>query len=196
MTSFSVALVVAGVGVGLAALVALHVLATGLSPLRSPVSQYGIGRFSCLYRLQTVAYGVAGLGAALGIATLRDASPAVIGLCALFAVARGAISWFPMDAPGAERSRTGLRHRLLAGCAFGAVAVAANQLQKMLDHDASQPGVAGASAALGAAMLVAFVAMGVDRRVAGGHFGLIERAFYATMTAWLVLVAVLVAVGS
>ena len=117
--------------------------------------------------------------------------PSVVGLCALFAVARMAISWFPMDVPGTQRTETGRRHGLLAICAFGAVAVAAEQLAKLLTRDHLHPHLGNASTVLAILMLVTFVGMGVVRRAGGEYFGLVERGFYAFMTGWLVLVAIL-----
>lgn len=96
----SATLISAGLTVGLAALVLLHVLPTGLSPLRNVVSQYGISEYRAGYRVQTLAYAVA----AIGIATLPGSVGVVVALCAIFAAARALISWFPMDAPGATRT--------------------------------------------------------------------------------------------
>ncbi len=193
MAALGIGLIVAGVSTGVVALVVLHVLPTGLSPLRNPVSQYGITRYRMGYRVQTIAYAVSGLGAAIGIATLPDPSALVVGCCCLLAVARAAISWFPMDAPGGERTRSGRRHGLLAICAFGAVGIAAAKLASMLDRGHLDPAIATASGVLALVMLVSLVAMAIERRAGAGVFGLIERAFYAAMTAWLVTVAVLVA---
>ena len=95
----SAVLIAAGLAVGLGALVLLHVLPTGLSPLRNAVSQYGISEYRVVYRVQTLAYGVAGVGAAGGVATLPGPVGIVVALCATLAVARGLISWSPMDAP-------------------------------------------------------------------------------------------------
>ena len=193
MTSIGPALIAVGVAVGVIALVALHPLSTGLSPVRAPVSQYGICRYRLGYRLQTIAYAVAGLGAAVGIAELPDAGTLVVVLCIVFAVARAAISWFPMDIPGSTPTANGRRHRLLATGAFLSVALAAVQLARTLDHDHADSTLATVSNALAAVMLVALFAMVVDHRTSGGHFGIIERAFYVGMTAWLIAVDVLLA---
>ena len=185
------ALIICGLSIGVIALVVLHVLPTGLSPVRNPVSQYGISDHRGGYRVQTLAYGVAGVGAAVGVSGLPGPTGVVVGLCALFAVARMAISWFPMDVPGTQRTETGRRHGLLAICAFGAVAVAAEQLAKLLTRDHLHPHLASASTVLAILMLVTFVGMGVIRRAGGEYFGLVERCFYGCMTGWLVLVAIL-----
>lgn len=194
MQTVGVVLISVGLGVGLLALAALHALPTGLSPVRNPVSQYGISDYRAWYRVQTVAYALAGAGAALGLAAIPNTSRVLVGLCALFALSRAAISWFPMDLPGGQRTPTGRRHGVLAVVAFAAVGVAAERLSILLGGSGGLPALSRASAVLAVLMLVSFLAMGLDRRSAGGRFGLIERAFYGCMTAWLVVVAVLLAV--
>lgn len=193
MATIGSALIAVGVAVGVIALIALHLLPTGLSPVRAPVSQYGISRYRAGYRVQTVAYAVAGVGAAIGIAALPQGGRLVVVLCAIFAAARAAISWFPMDRPGGTPTSNGRRHGLLATVAFLSVALAAAQLARTLDRDHADTPLASVSNALAIAMLLALFAMVVDRRTNGGHFGVVERAFYLAMTAWLIALAVALA---
>lgn len=193
LAQLSAALVGVALAVGVIALLTLHLLPTGLSPVRNAVSQYGISRYRTGYRVQTIAYAVAGVGAAIGIATLPGSSRVPVLLCAVFAAARAAISWFPMDAPGAAPTGSGGRHRLLATAAFVSVALAAAALSRALDRDHIDATIATLSSALAAVMLAALLAMVVDHRTGGRHFGLVERAFYLAMTGWLVAVAALLA---
>ncbi len=191
MQLVGVALIAAGLVVGLAALVALHVLPTGLSPVRNAVSQYGISSYRAGYRVQTIAYALAGLGAALSITGLPGRCGVVVALCAVFAASRAAISWFPMDEPGGPHTPTGRNHGILAITAFVAVGAAGWRLAHLLNHDQLHPAIASASNVLALLMAVALVAMALGRRAGGGYFGLIERGFYAAMTGWLVTVAIL-----
>jgi hypothetical protein len=188
--AFAIAL---GLAVGLSALVVLHVLPTGLSPVRNAVSEYGITPYRMGYRVQTLGYALAGLGAAIGLARLPGPVALVVVLCIVFAAARAAISWFPMDAPGAERTATGGWHGSLAIVAFGTVGIAAASLARLFHQDGIHSGVASASDLLALLMLVACVGMVVSRRIGGEFFGLAERGFYLCMTAWLVVVAILLA---
>ncbi len=119
----------------------------------------------------------------------------MIALCCIFAAARAAISWFPMDAPGTERTDTGRHHGQLAVCAFVGVAIAAATLSRALGHHHVDGRFEEVSAVLAAIMLDALVAMARDRRASGDHYGLAERVFYLGMTAWLVFIAILVAVA-
>ena len=83
-------------------LIVLHVLPTGLSPLTNPVSQYGITSYRLGYRVQTIAMGIAAIAAATGISKLGIRGGSLVAvLLAIFGAARLAISWFPMDVPGA-----------------------------------------------------------------------------------------------
>jgi hypothetical protein len=98
--------------VALAAVVAslgyLHLEPTGLSPVRNAVSQYGITTFRAGYRVATIAFGVAGTALAVGVdeAVSGDGRKAVVALLVLFSIARGAISWFPIDRANARASRS------------------------------------------------------------------------------------------
>lgn len=193
MTGVGAALLAAGLAVGVVALLALHLLPTGLSPVRDPVSQYGISRYRTGYRVQTLAYAVAGLGAAVGVAALPGTHTLPVLLCVAFAAMRAAISWFPMDSPGTPTTVTGRRHGLLAIGAFVSVALAAASLSRALDRSHTDATTAALSGALAALMLAALLAMAVDRRTGGNRFGLVERGFYLGMTAWLVALDVLLA---
>ncbi len=188
------ALIAAGLVVGLAALVLLHVVPTGLSPLRNAVSQYGISEHPVGYRVQTLAYAMAGTGAAIGVATLPGPVGVVVALCATFAVSRALISWFPMDAPGATRTPTGNRHGVLAVAAFLAASLASRELASLLNRDGIHPGMAAASELLALLMALSLIGMALARRT--HYFGGVERVFYACMTAWLATVAVVVCLPS
>lgn len=186
----SATIITAGLAVGLVALVVLHALPTGLSPLRNAVSQYGISQYRAGYRVQTLAYASAGFGAAIGIATLPGSAGIVVALCVVFAASRAVISWFPMDAPGAAPTRTGIRHGMLALAAFLAVGFACRQLVTLLHRDGIDPGIAAADRVLALLMAISLIAMALGRR--RKYFGGAERLFYLCMTAWLTSVAVLV----
>lgn len=193
MRDFAIALIASGLSIGVVALVVLHLVPSGLSPLRNPVSQYGITQFKVGYRVQTLAYGLAGAGAAIGLASLPRPSLFVVVLCGVFAASRAAISWFPMDPPGGKLSATGRRHGLLGIGAFVALAVAAVDFSRTVGRDHVGAAFGLVSGVLAAVMLVSLVAMATRRRGAAGNFGLVERIFYLGMTAWLCLVAVLLA---
>lgn len=180
------------VAVGVAALVTLHVVPTGLSPVRNAVSQYGISAYRLGYRVQTLAYAVAGAAVAVALSATSQPASSVVALCALFAVARAAISWFPMDAPGSQHTRTGARHGLLAMVAFVAITAAAMRVTRHGSSGMLTSGVAKASTIVGTLMIVSLLGMVVSRRSTppGAYFGAVERVFYVLVTGWLVLVPV------
>jgi hypothetical protein len=187
------AIAIAGTASCLIALVVLHLLPTGLSPLTNAVSQYGISPYRLGYRIQTISMGIAAIAAAIGVSELHLGGGAlVVVLFAIFGVARLAISWFPMDVPGTERTDTGRRHGVLAILAFGGAMLAALRLGSDLGGTDLWVHARGPIIGLGAVMLVSLIAMGPVRRSESGrrYFGLVERAFYAGAIAFLFVVAV------
>lgn len=191
-----VAAVVALVGLSgtVASLVYLHVAPTGLSPIQNPVSQYGITPFRGGYRAATLSFAVA--GAALFWAVARVGVPGGaerLELVALgvFALARAAISWFPMDAPGTPHTATGRWHGLLATAAFVGIAVAAHSLRSRVAPTVFT-GFASTSHFLGTSLGICLLAMLVVRRGAGqrGIFGAVERVFYLLALTWCTLLAI------
>jgi hypothetical protein len=189
---------VAGV-IALAALAAtvaslgyLHLAPTGLSPIRNAVSQYGITPFRAGYRAATIAFAVAGAALAVGIDRAAGSrASAVIVLLAIFAAARAAISWFPMDAPGVPRTSTGRTHGLLAGAAFGGATIAAFKLAAVLRDGHRWHALAPVSTALGVAMAVCLAGVIVSRSYPAlrARFGAIERGFYVSAIAWFAVFA-------
>lgn len=189
----------AGVSTSIGALAYLHRAPTGLSPIRNAVSQYGISSYRWGYRLLTISMAVAGASLAIALhASVHGAGIAtVLALLGVFSLARLAISWFPMDAPGAQRTTTGAQHGLLAIATFLSVAIAAIRLCRVLERDPAWTMLASVSRGLGWAMAVCIGILmlsriGSDlRRV----FGAVERALYVAIIAWLVVVGVACATG-
>ena len=179
----------------------LHLAPTGLSPIRDPVSRSGITAYRGGYRVATIAFAVAGVALAIGIQRRGLGSVAtVIALLVIFSVARLLISWFPMDAPGTERTQTGQIHGLLALLTFGSVAFCALDLGRKisqqqggaLGYRPAWDGLAPVSTGLGWAMIVVLLAMGLSRAqpVLRVRFGLIERGFYALAIGWFLVFGV------
>jgi hypothetical protein len=179
------------------ALVWVDVLRTGHRPLRDAVSDYGAGSHRLFY---WTLVGSLGLGALLLLAALARGTDARSGgliWLAVYGVSRIAIAFFPTDFEGAAVTARGRVHVALAAAAFTAIAFAAVDLSPGLGDE---PGWGGTADLIGAlrwavvaaavATLVARVAMPV-RRVA---FGGVERLLYAASIAWLLTVAVKLAI--
>ena len=187
----SVILLIASVAL-VAILVTLHVLPTGLSPLRTPVSQYAITRYGAGYRAATIAAAVAGSAFAVVMQTASAGVAALITavLLVVFALSRLLIGFLPMDAPGAAPTRSGRAHTVLAFTTFGSVTAAAFVAGGVF-HDVGRPELAAFSTAMGAVMAVGTLAMVVARRVYG--FG--ERVIYVGFIAWFIGVAIAMLIG-
>lgn len=166
----------------------LHRAPTRLSAVRDPVSQYGISAYRSGYRVATIAFAAAGLALAVGIGQTPAVSGrgAPITLLLVFAAARAAISWFPMDAPGAPRTATGRIHWLLAIAAFGSATAAAFRLAGSLRGGIRWHSLAPTSRALAWAMLACLIVMALSRSLPAvrARFGAVERGFYLCAIAW------------
>jgi hypothetical protein len=189
--SGSVAL--AAVFIALAALVVAHVRERSLVWWRNPVSQYGISPSAVFYRIQTLSMAVAALALVVGLHSglRRGGVGEVEVLLIVFALARGLISWFPMDVPGGDRTATGRNHGVLAIVAFVSLGLAANSLSRVVSGLTTAQWWSDASHVLSIVLAVALLAMLLARRVPLLHhyFGLVERTFYLAAIAWLVVTA-------
>jgi hypothetical protein len=185
----------AGLVVAAALLVALHLLPTGADPVRHGVSEYGIGRYAALYRMQVVASGVGALtlvGALLG----ETAQAVPLAFLALYGVARVLIARFPTDL-ALPMTRSGRIHALLAAAAFLALAVAAPWLSASAvaaaDWPEARDGVLGLAIGVTMASLGSFAVAALPWTVR--VYGVAQRAFYVLGFAWLIAVAVAVLVA-
>ena len=191
MMVFAALLLLAGAAIALLSLVVAHLLPTGLNPLRDPVSQYGITRYRGWYWSAAGGAALAGVGGVLFFApTGTGIALVTVVLLAVFALARAAIGFFPMDAPGSARTGTGRTHNLLATAAFASVTAAAFTGAGAL-HDAGFPDASAWSTACGAVMAVGTVGLLVTRRARSGLFGLAERLIYVGFLAWFFLLGAL-----
>ena len=176
------------------ALLTLHVLPTGYSPRSDAVSDYGIGRYRGWFWAQAVAGAVAGLALAIALAETTPPIPTLVVVMLLVsAVARFLIPLFPTDQNGSRfRTIPGTIHMILAIVIFASLIIAASRFGSAVEHDAAWQSVKGWLAALpwvmtGAAIgiLLALRAPRLKRK-----FGLIERLFYVSSIAWLLIVSI------
>lgn len=196
MTAGIIALL--GLAVTVASLVWLHLQPTKLSPVRDPVSEYGISSFRAGYRVATIAFGAAGLALAAGIGqALGGRGLAVVILLVVFGIARAAISWFPMDEPGAKWTRTGRVHFVLAFVAFLSAMAAAYVLGAVLSSPGRWHALAPVSTALGYAMAACLAMFGLAQTVPAlrARSGAIERGFYLSAIGWFAVFAAACAAG-
>ena len=189
LREFCSTVIVLGLITAFCALVALHALPTGLSWIRNPVSQYGITKYRIFYRVQTIAFGVAGVAATVGLAHQRYTPISLIICTSIFALARLCISWFPMDHPQAERTTRGRRHGLLALAAFGAALYSGVRLPELLAVMSGPNWVEFLSGYIRLVFIIGLLGMAVTRRARLSGFGLWERIYYVGMFGWLVILA-------
>lgn len=176
------------IGVSILCFVAVHLLPTGLNPVRDYVSQYHLTRYRPWIAISTLAAGVAGIAAIVALtAMVGEAAVVSDVLLGVFVLARLVIPFRRMDPPGTPTTSVGRLHNVLAFAAFGA-AVAVGFTAGGALHDAGFPSLATASTICGAIGAVGavglLVGLLVRRRAAAGLF---ERVIYLGFFAWFVL---------
>lgn len=182
---------VVAMALSLAGLVAVHLLPTGLNPLRDPVSQYHLTRYRPVILVSTLLAGVAGLAAIPVVSALFGPGATIsIVLLVLFAVARVLIPFLRMDAPGTPKTSVGRIHTVLAFVAFGSAIAVAFVAGGAL-HDAGFETQATWSTVFGSVGAVGAVGLLVGRLAKRpGLFGFFERLIYVGFIAWFLLIGV------
>jgi hypothetical protein len=175
-----------------AALVFLHMAPTGLSAQLDAVSRYGISPFRGFYRVMTLGLAVAAAALAGGVAAPLPGAGRiqVVGLLAVFACARAAISWYPMERPG-PRAR-----RRVTPTASSPSTPSPRRPSVLCDWvpcwSVGPAGTGAGPTAFGAVMLVAALGVVGGRRSPWlrDRFGAVERVLYVAIVGWLGLFAV------
>jgi hypothetical protein len=166
-------------------LITLHLVPTGLNPIRYAVSDYGWTSYHLGYRAMVVLQGIGAILIAVGLSQQTDAKS--LGWLYVYGTVRILSSQFMTDREPEGRAsltRTGRIHMLLAGTAFASIAVAASHLDWT-----GKPAVLGPLGWLVTATAIATGAALVAPRIRRAAFGLIERTHYAAAIAWLIVVA-------
>jgi|SRR5271165_1281931 len=191
--AFSIVAVVA-VAVQAGALVVLHVLPTGYSPVRDAVSDYGVGRYRGVYWLQLVAGAAAGIALAIALAESHPSKPTLaVVMLLVSALARLVLLAFPTDHGGSRfETVTGTVHMVLAVTIFASLIIAASELSGTLGSDPAWHDVKGLVEVLPWVMTVSAVGILVALRAPRLKLisGLIERLFYVSSIAWFLVVAI------
>lgn len=181
-----------------AVVLALHVLPTGYDPRHNAVSDYGVGKYAPLFRVSLWAGSIAVLALLAGLALGVGSPPLVsrdLAFLGLVAVSRVGESLFPTNVEGERLTRTGALHYLFAILTFGFTYAAISGLTPVLVKLHPWHSDKGLLTWLARATLVGLILVVATllprlRRV----FGLCERFFLLVTYAWLVLVAILLAV--
>jgi hypothetical protein len=177
---------------------ALHVLPTGYNPARNAVSDYGVGQYAPLFRVSLWAGSIAVLALPVGLALGVGAPPLATSdlvFLGLVAVSRVGESLFPTTVEGERLTRTGGFHYVFAILTFGFTYTAISGLTPVLVKIHPWHSDKGLLTWLAGATLVGLILVVVTllprlRRL----FGLCERFFLLVTYAWLVLVALQLAV--
>lgn len=183
-----------------AAVVASHLLPTGIDPVRDALSHYAAGRRPAVAAVAGVANVIALVMLLVALAINPVAArqaPGGLGALGVMALTRVGTRLLPLDAPGRRVTSRWRAHALLAAVNVAASAVALRALTPALvalpAWRAYAPLLALTDRLVGPLLLVLAVCVLVRplRRV----FGLAERLFALDLTLWLAAVAVAASVA-
>lgn len=89
-----------GTVIGLAALIALQLLPTGVNASEELVFRYGFSKYSWLYRMYATGFGIASIAAAIAVHQAVEFKPNATGWFTVFALSQLLDGWLPRDEPG------------------------------------------------------------------------------------------------
>jgi hypothetical protein len=181
--------------IGTGALLLLHLLPTGYSPIRDAVSDYAVGRYRAGFWVFTTAGAVSGLALAIALARSHPAKPTLtVAMLLLSAGARVLVPMFPTDQAGNRfQTPTGTIHMVLAVAIFASIAVAASNLGGTLGHEPAWHAVKGLVDGW-LPWVITGTATATGLAIVGPRlkpiFGLIERLYYVSSITWFLVVSI------
>lgn len=176
----------AAVASAVLAFVVTEVAPTGLSPMRTAVSEWALTPYEWGYRWFTLSLTVAALALLVAVVAHggRRGVPVAIAL-GFVAFGRSFVGWVPMDAPGAMTTTTGRVHFALGAISFVAF-VAATFLVRRTVRGEQAAALRRFSLVIGVLAAVFLIGIVVAPT---SIFGLVERAFYLCLVSWLAVFA-------
>lgn len=188
-------LALATAGFDLAVFVLLHLAQPGVDVVTEPTSAYVHGSLGFFAPLAAGAVGLGGLCLATASWQVVSNAAARVGaaLLGLFGLAKLAQAFFPID-PAGEASSAGAAHNLLGNLAFFVFPVAATLLTAAVARATGQarPAWRPALATWLPVAMTVFVLAGD----ALGWFGIAQRLYLLTATAWAALLATWLLIAS
>ncbi len=185
--------------VGVAAYVALDIVAQLLPPHYSPISQaesdLGVGPYGWVMDLNFVVRGVLSLALVFGLYRAWPSRPTLpkvsLALLGAWAVGAFVLAVSPTDVSGPATVH-GTVHLVTAFLAFLFAAVGVVGVSRAMGHDGRWRSVAPYARPIAwlsaVALIVLFVGTGIPR-VEHALFGLLERVFLGSVLLWMFVVA-------
>ena len=173
-------------GLDIAILISFQVLHRDYRVFSRAVSQYGVGKTAHLFKLYVISGCIAAplLAWQYWQAGLPGYSQSVPFYLCLVALGRLGVGLFPVDMPGAPRTRAGMVHHAATLMAFGCAFIAITEATPMLVASTSGPGALILSS-LKHVVNIGFLAVGLSLSLPLPKlFGLAERAFLYSAALW------------
>jgi hypothetical protein len=181
------------VAISTGCLIYLHLLPTGLHPLRNAVSEYGAGRFHFWYQAMCVNQAIAAFLTAAALATKVTPAPfATDAALIVLGLARLVISQAPVVVVHDKRTTSSRTHILMAVLIFGSAVVASMSFDRAIASHADWASVLSAlrlfKQAIAFFALLTFLAVSVPRGLR--YVGVVERLLYVSIIGWFVTIGI------
>lgn len=172
--------------------IVLHVLPSGNTLLRNPISDFAAGGYRTLMMIGFLVLGVGVLlmdvALGYGLGAGKRVAVGIFGI-GVFGLSRLLVAFFPSDVDGADRTAPGKLHTLFTAFGFIAIVFAAIVLTPVFDRvyeKVKWASVVGPLRYLELAVVVLGIVLLITRaRALRSIFGLIERLFYISGLLWL-----------
>jgi len=172
----------------------LHVLPTGHNALRNSVGDYVVGGSGALMTAALLALGIGALALSLGLASELGAHgggkrvDVGVAFTVIFAIGMIVAAFVPPDAEGAERTPAGKAHTAAVAVAFLAFTLATVAISPVFKYVDSWKRVAPLFPRFELLVVVFAILMLFARvRALRAVYGLVERLFFASSLAWLLV---------
>lgn len=180
-----------GVGLNVGAIVALHVLDPGLSPVREYMSVYALGDYGWLARVADFALGVGTIGIALGLRVTLTSGKRVTASWVLVLIAGlGFVvsELFATDPTGAATTTaSGAIHDIAGYVSLLSVLISSWMLRGVFARDSRYRHLARAQAWFAVLLTVALLLLFALYPL--GLVGLFQRIFVVVGATWLIVLA-------
>jgi hypothetical membrane protein len=173
------------------AVVSLHFLPTGYSPVTQAISDYAVGRYALVMELAFFALGIG--VTALGLALSSSYPSLRLGRLGLASLLLGGVCFFavgfsPTDIEGAQSTTVGIIHTSLSVMAFLCMIIGSLILSRRFRQSETWHPFYKSSMVIAILIFALVIILKITQVV--GYVGIGERAFILSFCSWLLLTSI------
>jgi hypothetical protein len=181
-----------GICLFIALITILHFLPTGSDPLKSPTSEYAIGKYGPLMIIAFFSISVGSFALVIGLykGILKSARPK-IGLVLLTIWSIGVLiaMIFPIDPEGVPRTTSGTIHKTNGPLTFLSLTIGTILISAAFRRDENWRSVYRPALTLSSFMLLIFISIAINFATGINYEGILQRLYLIIFSAWFIMVA-------